>query len=433
MIMSRGVLAVVLLSTLQSCNAFGTCTRSAVLHSAVKPRLHAVRAQEGEAGAMEVAPATPAPADPRRVAVSGLTPTDGAQQQQYAGVPPPGSQQAPPSFLQKAKAPFMGFTLLASLGIAGWQSNRMYKRRQDTLLEEFAATMVFRLGDEREMKATLNSFRSQLGPGRYTTSMVRAFLKNLGTNVPIGAQSVRNLQSAMAMFKLTDAAAAKLLEEVAEELGRQPSVLGKLVFLAERAMPMPASMAKLRTKFPNWSFDTVTALQRAMLETHYRELIEAGKPPDGADLQTLGLSEEDAQRLQQEVQAANEAAERAAEEKAAEERKAAQLQRALELASQDKKMNTRTTAPRDEPSDEPGAPPADDYSPPAADDDDAPSMDDGPMETAGSGTHEYECKKCGYTIFPAAGREFKFFGDDFTCAQCGCGKEEFVDNGPIDD
>ena len=47
------------------------------------------------------------------------------------------------------------------------------------------------------------------------------------------------------------------------------------------------------------------------------------------------------------------------------------------------------------------------------------------------GAHEYECTKCGYTMFPAAGRESKFFGADFKCPQpgCGAGKDEFVDNG----
>ena len=35
------------------------------------------------------------------------------------------------------------------------------------------------------------------------------------------------------------------------------------------------------------------------------------------------------------------------------------------------------------------------------------------------GTHEYECTNCGYTLFVAKGREFKFFGDNFRCAGCG--------------
>ena len=61
-------------------------------------------------------------------------------------------------------------------------------------------------------------------------------------------------------------------------------------------------MAKLRAKFPNWSFDTVTALQRAMLENLYRDLCADGKQPDADTLQVLGLSESDAARLMTEVQ-----------------------------------------------------------------------------------------------------------------------------------
>ena len=46
---------------------------------------------------------------------------------------------------------------------------------------------------------------------------------------------------------------------------RRAMFAGKLVFIAERALPMPASMAKLRTRFPNWSFDTVVS-RRATAE-----------------------------------------------------------------------------------------------------------------------------------------------------------------------
>ena len=52
--------------------------------------------------------------------------------------------------------------------------------------------------------------------------------------------------------------------------------------------------------------------------------------------------------------------------------------------------------------------------------------------TPASGTHEYECTKCGYILFHAQGRESKFFGAGYSCPQCGCGKDEFVDNGPAE-
>lgn len=38
----------------------------------------------------------------------------------------------------------------------------------------------------------------------------------------------------------------------------------------------------------------------------------------------------------------------------------------------------------------------------------------------------YECSECGYTLFIAKGREFKFYGNDFTCPECGAGKDKFT-------
>ena len=40
-------------------------------------------------------------------------------------------------------------------------------------------------------------------------------------------------------------------------LQSQPSTLGKLVFVAERAVPQAAEAAQLRSKFPTWSPETV--------------------------------------------------------------------------------------------------------------------------------------------------------------------------------
>ena len=37
----------------------------------------------------------------------------------------------------------------------------------------------------------------------------------------------------------------------------------------------------------------------------------------------------------------------------------------------------------------------------------------------------YECGECGYTLFIAKGREFKFYGDDFKCPECGAPKDKF--------
>jgi hypothetical protein len=43
--------------------------------------------------------------------------------------------------------------------------------------------------------------------------------------------------------------------------------------------------------------------------------------------------------------------------------------------------------------------------------------------------HEFQCECCGYTIFPARGREGKFFPSDFKCPmpECDASKDAFFD------
>lgn len=41
--------------------------------------------------------------------------------------------------------------------------------------------------------------------------------------------------------------------------------------------------------------------------------------------------------------------------------------------------------------------------------------------------HSFMCGGCGYTLFPARGREAAFFTDDFKCPMCGAAKDHFVD------
>lgn len=59
--------------------------------------------------------------------------------------------------------------------------------------------------------------------------------------------------------------------------------------------------------------------------------------------------------------------------------------------------------------------------PEEADDDD--DEDDDASGTSPSNV--YSCGECGYTLFIAKGREFKFYGDDFECPECGAKKDKF--------
>jgi len=48
-------------------------------------------------------------------------------------------------------------------------------------------------------------------------------------------------------------------------------------------------------------------------------------------------------------------------------------------------------------------------------------------EQENSALHVFKCANCGYSLFPAKGREFKFFTDSFKCPACGSTKEAFYD------
>lgn len=47
--------------------------------------------------------------------------------------------------------------------------------------------------------------------------------------------------------------------------------------------------------------------------------------------------------------------------------------------------------------------------------------------------HAFKCGGCGYEMYPARGREFKFFPDSFKCPLCGTPKSDFWDLNDPDD
>jgi rubredoxin len=57
--------------------------------------------------------------------------------------------------------------------------------------------------------------------------------------------------------------------------------------------------------------------------------------------------------------------------------------------------------------------------------DEARPEDNEPSGGGGVTSNVYECGNCGHTLFVAAGRESKFFGDSFTCPECGAPKSDF--------
>ena len=282
-------------------------------------------------------------------------------------MPPPGGEEmeAPPIAKSgfPVKQAFISFTFVATFAATAWQSNRMYRKRQKALIADFADTMLFHLGDEREMATAVSSFRKKLGPGQYLGPMFVSFAQGLASAVPVGVKSVEEMKRTVRLMNVPEKQLGALLAEAADGLQDQPSVLGKLCFVAERATPAAASAAKLRTKFPTWDEETVGIMQRAMVDDLYRKEIEKGEAPDGAWMQAVGLSEGDASsatrvdcqsegdaaRIRDDVQAEAAAKEAKAAEEAAEAERARRLEAAIKAASENKKIETI-----DDPDDPPG-------------------------------------------------------------------------------
>jgi hypothetical protein len=173
--MIRTALVSLSLALLPLCSGLSATARHApALRLQPRPRFAVplrCAAAEGEAFDAPVPPSSTLPpaqqqsGGDRRVAVSGLSPQSQAgqqQQEQYVGVPPPGTQPTAPPPSRDLKTPFMGVTFLATAAVATWQSKRMLKSRQSAMLDEFAATMVFHMGDEREMAAAIKEYRKQV-------------------------------------------------------------------------------------------------------------------------------------------------------------------------------------------------------------------------------------------------------------------------------
>lgn len=253
------------------------------------------------------------------------------KQESVVGVPPQGSTPGPLSVAQRVRTPFIGLTVMAAVAVAGIQSKRLYNKKVERLLAEFAATMIAYLGDDRAMLSAFRSFRQQLGPGSFRVKMFTNFLVALVTEKPIGVATIQQLKKTVDVMALKEEAVAEGLSAAVAGLKSKPTMLGKLTFLAERAMPVAARQANLRAQFPNWKPETVSALQQAMLENLYREMCqslpEGAPPPAGGDVLMLAAS--DCARLMKESQEKKKEALRIAAEDEAEKSRRSLLEETM--------------------------------------------------------------------------------------------------------
>lgn len=287
--------------------------------------------------------------------------------------------------------PYAAATVVALF--AGWIVKKRFVARQDDLVDEFGQVVVM-YGNTPDTKREITSeYKRKLGPGILRGAMFSSFLNTLLAEKAVVPTTIQDVAIIKALLKLSDQKTVSTINELGAKLKDAPSLLGKLLFIAERVVaPDAVQNLTLVPLFP-YGPSTVTDLQRNMLERCYcdfvgQEIDQRGiEEPPMAAAAALRLDPTEAKSLFDGVVVA----------------KIRQKEKeATELAAAE----------------------AEEASKPDHSELDYPARSGEPAKAA---VHAYQCSDCGYTLFPAAGREFKFYGDDFVCPACGAPKDRFVD------
>jgi hypothetical protein len=204
-------------------------------------------------------------------------------------------------------------------------------------------------------------------------AMYASYLRNLVTEKPVGPPAIEDAVFVKSLLRISDTKAATIINKLGADLKSSPSLLGKLYFIAQRCLsPDVVSSLSLVPLFP-YGEGVVVELQRNMVERCFRDLVgrvldddeDAPIPLEAAGI--LRLAADEAKELFDGVVVAR-----------ARERE----DQAAVLAAAE----------------------SEDSSKPVISDLDYPARSGEPVKAA---VHAYQCTQCGYTMFPAAGREFK--------------------------
>lgn len=208
------------------------------------------------------------------------------------------------------------------------------------------------------------------------------------------------------MYKLTEDRAASILCELCSTMPEKVASAGKLLFFGTHILKSKEARAKLKpikdllaSSYRDDGVvsgdEIVTRSQIAMGEAAYRAAVAAGGKNQSEltiGWEVLGLDEETATQIFKEVAKEGFLSSREAKYGRA---------YSIKYDSKGRKIDDEGELVNPEEAD------ADDK------DDSTPSG------------NVQECTECGYTLFVAQGRDFKFFGSDFKCPECGAPKDKF--------
>lgn len=277
--------------------------------------------------------------------------------------------------------------------VLAWIARKRFIARQDRLVDEFGQVAVLYGTTPDTTREIVSEYKRKVGPGILRGAMFSSYLNYLISEKLLNPSTMQDVSVVKKLLKLSEDKAVKAVNKLGNSLKESPSLLGKLLFIAQRIIsPDQLSKLQLIPLFP-YSPPTVSDLQRNMLERCYKDYVNdeidahAIEEPPLKAASLLRIDPEDARSLFDSVVLA---------------RLRKKEQEAAEAAAAE----------------------AEQASKPTISELDYPARSGEPAKAA---VHAYQCSDCGYTLFPAAGREFKFYGDDFVCPACGAPKDKFVD------
>jgi len=287
-------------------------------------------------------------------------------------------------------------------------STRVEGKAEDTL-DDYANEMIYHDGDFEEMKMAHSDYSKKLmflGPKK-TDAMIKRYLEFYAKKKTVSPQAISSLSYVFSIYKLTEERAAEIFCEICLSMPEKVASAGKLLFFGQHILKSPEAKAKLQPVLDLLASsysdegvisgaEIVAKSQLAMGEAAYRAAVAAsGK--DQASLtigwEVLGLDEETATKIFGEVAGGG---------------FITQVQ-AKYAAKQQKYDSKGSKVHEDGKLENP--------------EEDGDEEDDDSMPSASGNVQE--CTECGYTLFVAEGRDFKFFNAGFSCPECGAAKDKF--------
>jgi rubredoxin len=209
------------------------------------------------------------------------------------------------------------------------------------------------------------------------------------------------------MYKFTEERAADVISELCISMPEKIASAGKLLFFGEHILKTPEGQARLapvkdllaslyRDDGVISGEDIVEKSQLAMAEAAYKSAVAAaGKKQSELTVgwEVLGLNEEAAIKIFEEVAG-----------------EGFLTQREAKYGAKQQKFDSKGFKVDDDGSLE--------------NPEDANEEKDEADVSSASGNVQ-ECSECGFTLFVAEGRDFKFFNSGFTCPECGAAKDKF--------